>query len=198
MNISQDQQKFILIAVSVLLAAILQIFPDKFIYLRDQLWSQPWRVLTAHWVHVGWVHYILNLIAFICFPFIFHKIKVSLLVLLIVAVPILMSCSFYLFYPNIEAYAGFSGVLHGLYAAAAFLSLSYSKERPFALLVLAGLTVKLIWEATVGELSTTMQMIGSPILIEAHQLGVLMSLLILVSLLALRKIIPAKIIDKMI
>lgn len=183
----QDQQKILLIAVSAILAAILQFAPEYFIYLRSEMWTQPWRFITAHWVHVGWIHYLLNLIAFICFPFIFPKIRVFFLVLLVIFVPILMSLAFYFFYPKVDAYAGFSGVLHGLYGVAAIMSLKHAKERPFATLILIGLAFKLIWEVTVGELSATMRLIGSPILIEAHQLGVLMSLIVLISLLFLKK-----------
>ena len=71
-----EQGKLMLIVLSAVLSAIMQFAPDFFIYLREVMLSQPWRFITAHWVHVGWVHYLLNLIAFICFPFIFHKIPV--------------------------------------------------------------------------------------------------------------------------
>lgn len=194
-KMTQHQQKVLLVAVSAILAAILQFVPEYFIYLRAEMATQPWRFLTAHWVHVGWIHYLLNLIAFICFPFIFPKIRVLFLVLLIIFVPILMSLAFYLLYPRVDAYAGFSGVLHGLYGVAAIMSLKYVKERPFATIILLGLAAKLLWEATVGELSATIRLIGSPILIEAHQLGVLMSLIMLIILLFLKKRLPIKLLD---
>ena len=178
-----EQGKLMLIVLSALLSAIMQFAPDFFIYLREVMLSQPWRFITAHWVHVGWVHYLLNLIAFICFPFIFHKIRTRLLLLFIVILPLMISLGFYWCFPQIEAYAGFSGVLHGLYAMAALVSMQFPRERLFATLILVGLIAKLIWEATVGEISATMQMIGSPILIEAHQLGALMSIILLLMVL---------------
>ncbi|MFC3902142.1 rhomboid family GlyGly-CTERM serine protease [Acinetobacter marinus] len=186
----REQGKLILITLSAALSAVLQFAPDLFIYFRELMPSQPWRFLTAHWVHVGWMHYLLNMIAFICFPFIFHHIRARVLLLMIVVVPILISLAFYYGFPQIEAYVGFSGVLHGLYAVAALLSLRFTRERWFAGLILLGLTAKLLWEATVGELSATMRMIGSPILIEAHQLGVLMSLLVLALILVWNKLCP--------
>ncbi len=72
--------------------------------------------------------------------------------------------------PYIEAYAGFSGVLHGLYVAVALVSLRYRKERKFAALVLALIVLKVIWENTFGQTGTA-QLIGSPVLIESHLLG---------------------------
>lgn len=178
-----EEGKILLIALSATLGAILQFLPDFFIYLRELMLSQPWRLITAHWVHVGWVHYLLNLIAFVCFPFIFHKIRVRLILLFIIVLPLMISLGFYWCFPQIEAYAGFSGVLHGLYAMAALVCLQFPHERLFSVLILAGLIIKLFWEATVGEISATMQLIGSPILIEAHQLGVLTSIVLLLMIL---------------
>lgn len=173
----EQHHKIRFIAVSVLLAAMLQLKPEWFIYSKFEMLSQPWRFFTAHWVHVGWMHYFLNMIAFVCLPFIFPKIKTSILLIVLILLSLLISLIFFCFYPNIEFYAGFSGVLHGLYCMAALISLNDTKERGFALLILLGLMVKLLWEAIAGELSATARLIGSPVLIEAHQLGVGISLL---------------------
>lgn len=70
----QDQhlrRKIIFLAAFVSLSASLQIFNDAFIYWQESLLGEFWRLWTAHWVHVGWAHYFLNILAFICLPFIF-------------------------------------------------------------------------------------------------------------------------------
>ena len=72
--------------------------------------------------------------------------------------------------PNIEAYAGLSGVLHGAYVAVACVHLQYKRERGFAALVLFLILAKLVWENTIGN-SGTAELIGSPVLVEAHLLG---------------------------
>ena len=46
------------------------------------------------------------------------------------------------------------------------------KERPFAVGVLALILAKLIWENTMGSVGTA-ELIGSPVLVEAHLLGVI-------------------------
>lgn len=173
----QLQRKIIFIAIVVSLSACLQIFKDVFIYWQDSLWTEPWRLWTAHWVHVGWIHYFLNILAFACLPFIFPRAAVWHLTALFFILPPLISLSFYFFLPDIEAYAGLSGLLHGVYAAVACVHLLYKRERGFAALVLFLIFAKLIWENTVGNTGTA-QLIGSPVLVEAHLLGVIWGIVV--------------------
>jgi len=171
----QDQhlrRKIIFLAAFVSLSASLQIFNDAFIYWQESLLREFWRLWTAHWVHVGWAHYFLNILAFICLPFIFPRASVWHFVSILLILPPLISLSFYFFLPNIEAYAGLSGVLHGAYVAVACVHLLYQRERGFAVLVLFLIFAKLIWENTIGNQETA-QLIGSPVLVEAHLLGVI-------------------------
>ncbi len=48
---------------------------------------------------------------------------------LLLILPPLISLSFYYFLGDIEAYAGLSGVLHGMFTAIAIVHLLYRKER---------------------------------------------------------------------
>ena len=70
----QQNETLWFIALSIIFFAILQIFKDHLIYRHDLFFSQPWRWWTAHWVHVGWTHYLLNVLAFACLPFLFPYI----------------------------------------------------------------------------------------------------------------------------
>ncbi|WP_130803396.1 rhombosortase [Acinetobacter ihumii] len=172
MNDKNLIKKVIFIAVCISISASLQVFSDAFIYWRESLPEQFWRLWTAHWVHVGWMHFFLNMLAFACLPFIFPHAKTRLLTILLLLLSPFISLMFFFFMPQIEAYAGLSGVLHGMYVAVALVDLKYPKERNFALLVLALVSMKLIWENTWGN-SSTAQLIGSPVLVEAHWLGAL-------------------------
>ena len=96
---------------------------------------------------------------------------------ILLVLPPLISLSFYYFLPDIEAYAGLSGVLHGAYAAVACVHLLYKKERSFAALVLFLIFAKLVWENTIGSEGTA-QLIGSPVLVEAHLLGVIWGIVV--------------------
>ena len=173
-------RKIILIAFVVSISACLQIFKDQFIYWRVDIFPEIWRLWTAHWVHVGWIHFALNMLAFMCLPFIFPRARVWHFVALLLILPPLISLSFYYFLADIEAYAGLSGVLHGMFTAIAIVHLLYRKERMFASLVLFLILGKLIWENTFGE-SATAELIGSPVLVEAHLLGVIWGIVIAAS-----------------
>lgn len=163
-------KKVLFIAICLSISACLQVFQHIFIYWKPSFYSEVWRWWTAHWVHVGWIHYLLNMVAFVCLPFIFPYVKTRFLVILLLVLPPLVSLSFYYGFPDIEAYAGLSGILHGIYVAVAIYFLKFVKERKFALLVLVLACAKILWENLFGSLETS-QFIGSPVLVEAHLLG---------------------------
>lgn len=179
--------KVILIAVCVSVSACLQVFPDLFIYWRPSLLAEFWRLWTAHWVHVGWMHFFLNMLAFACLPFIFPHARNWHLCVLLLLLPPFISLIFYFYLPYIEAYAGLSGVLHGLYTAVGLVYLQYPKERKFAILVLLLIAAKLVWENTIGQTGTA-QLIGSPVLTEAHLIGAIGGVLCGLSYLLFRKV----------
>ena len=179
--------KVILIAVCISVSACLQVFADHFIYWKPGLLAEFWRLWTAHWVHVGWMHFFLNMLAFSFLPFIFPHARNWHLGALLLVLPPFISLIFYFYLPYIEAYAGLSGVLHGLYTAVGLVYLQYVHERKFAILVLALIAAKLIWENTLGQ-GNTAQLIGSPVLTEAHWLGALGGLLCGVAYLFAKKL----------
>lgn len=172
--------------------AFLQLKMPVFIYQRDLMSTEPWRWWTAQWVHVGWWHYILNNLALACWPFIFPGIQRAQLLWALVIVSPLLSVGLYLCCPQIHAYAGLSGVLHGLYAWAALKALTAPStnkialqtdaskrnfsERGFAAVVLVGVILKVLTEKITGYASTE-ALIGAPVLIEAHQIGVVIGVL---------------------
>lgn len=187
----QFNKRMLFIASCACISACLQIFQSHFIYWRYTFFTEVWRWWTAHWVHVGWVHFALNMIAFACLPFIFPHIQNRFIILLLLILAPLCSLSFYYLYPNIEAYAGLSGILHGLYVAAAFFYLKFRKERNFAVLVLVLVVAKLIWENTFGQIGTS-QLIGSPILVEAHLVGAFWGAVCAIAYLAYQQLLKEK------
>lgn len=163
-------RKVLFIAICASISASLQVFQDAFIYWRPILLEQPWRFWTSHWVHVGWMHYLFNALAFACLPFIFPQAKNRYLLSLLLILPPCISFTFYYLYPQIEAYAGLSGVLHGLYVATAVYLLQFKHERKFSVLVIGLVISKILWENFFGSLHTD-ELIGSPVLLEAHFVG---------------------------
>lgn len=162
--------RILFIAVALSIAACLQVFQANFIYWRPVFWSEVWRWWTAHWVHVGWIHYALNMVGLTCLPFIFPFSRIRFLIFLLLLLPPILSLSFYVLYPDIDAYAGLSGILHGIYMAMALYFVTFPEERRFSALVLVLIIGKIVWEQTFGSLQTA-QLIGSPVLVEAHLVG---------------------------
>lgn len=155
-----------------LVCGLLQLDMNTFIYQRDLMTGEPWRWWTAHWVHVGWRHYALNMLAFLSLPFIFPQLQRQTLLLGLLVLPPLLSAGLYELLPAVQAYAGLSGILHGIFVVAAIESLFIQRERKFAILVLVCIAVKIGVEKWMGY-SETAQFIQAPVLIESHQIGVL-------------------------
>lgn len=155
-----------------LVCGLLQLDMNTFIYQRDLMVSEPWRWWTAHWVHVGWRHYALNMLAFLSLPFIFPQLQRQTLLLGLLVLPPLLSAGLYGLLPAVQAYAGLSGILHGIFVMAAMESLFIQRERKFAILVLVCIALKIGVEKWMGY-SETAQFIQAPVLIESHQIGVL-------------------------
>lgn len=158
------------ILVIGLCSSVLQLEMSTFSYQRDLMTSEPWRWWTGHWVHVGWRHYLLNMLAFLCLPFIFPQVRQTTLLGSLLILPPLLSAGLYWLLPQVQAYAGLSGILHGIFVLVAIQRLQLQRERQFAILVLGCIVVKVGLEKWMGY-SETAQLIQAPVLIESHQIG---------------------------
>ncbi len=149
---------------------LLQRYWPTFIYDRTQLFSQLWRLWTGQWVHLGWIHAILNLIALCCLPLVLVQSRCKDLLLLLVVLPPLLSMLLYVFHPELQYYAGLSGILHGIYVALAIVHLRVQKEQKIAAILLFGIVAKIAYEQWRGD-SQTAALIGFPVIIDAHLYG---------------------------
>jgi rhomboid family GlyGly-CTERM serine protease len=134
------------------------------------LHGQLWRLLSAHLVHLGDSHLLLNLcglgLVWGLFP---RELSgpAGWWVLLCSALGV--SLGLLVFDPGLVWYVGLSGVLHGLFVAGA---LRLWRERPTeAALMLAVLAGKLIWEQRLGPLPGTSAIAGGPVVVDAHLFG---------------------------
>ena len=110
------------VAALITLMALLQaIGPEYFRYERD--WTSTgeiWRNVTAHWVHVGWLHLLLNALGLvICVSLTNPGWSIRRWLTISITVAIGISIMLTLFNPEVSDYAGYSGVLYGLYVLAA-------------------------------------------------------------------------------
>lgn len=156
----------------IILMSFCQIFFSDFVYSKQLLFAEPWRLWTGHWVHLGVWHWILNIAALALLPEIFLRSTWKFFLILWFLLPLIVSISLWFFMPQLSLYAGLSGVLHGLYLAMALMAVcSFSiVERRVGWIVLVGICAKVGWEAYRG-MSQTAELIGAPVILQAHQFG---------------------------
>jgi rhomboid family GlyGly-CTERM serine protease len=169
----------VFVYLAVLSLGLCQLFFDQFIYLRADLAAQPWRLWTAHWVHITAWHWGLNAAALALLPEVFWTARPRLFALLWLLLPVLISLMFSLCLPSLNAYAGLSGVLHGLYLALALDAISSPNrtERRMGWVIAVGLVAKVSYEAYSGS-SQTAALIGANVILQAHQYGAVLGVLV--------------------
>lgn len=141
--------------------------------LERALWpAEPWRLLSAHLVHLGWAHFAMNLAGTVLGWWLVGRAFTARQWAGIAAGCVVgIDLGLLWLSPGIDWYAGFSGVLHGLLAAGAAASLT--RAPVMAGTLLAGLAVKLVLEQHGAGLAGTAHLIGAPVVVDAHLYGAL-------------------------
>lgn len=142
-----------------------------------------WRLLTAHFVHLGVRHAVLNALGLALLWALFAREwrprQWALITLIVTAA---IDSGLWLRDPLISWYAGASGVLHGLMAAGV---VAYVRRHDPLGWIMAGLlAAKLIYEHLEGPLPFAGH--GVPVVSDAHLFGVLGGLLAALLLLVVR------------
>jgi rhomboid family GlyGly-CTERM serine protease len=138
--------------------------------------GQPWRLATAHLVHLGWTHLAMNLAALAILWALLGTAMPPWQWALVLATSGagvslgLLRCS-----PEVAWYVGLSGVLHGMLAAGALAMLR--RQRGISLALLALLLGKLVAERLTHGAGATAALIGGPVIVAAHLYGALAGLL---------------------
>jgi len=136
------------------------------------LHGEVWRLLTAHALHLGWMHLLYNGAGLVLYWLLFgqHLGRARLAVVWSVT-PLAVGIGLLAFSPSVVIYVGLSGVLHG-----AFLHAAVGRMRagwwdgPYLLVLLVA---KVIWEQWQGPLPGTAATIGGAVIVDAHLYGLL-------------------------
>jgi rhomboid family GlyGly-CTERM serine protease len=152
--------------------------PEYFRYQQDLIdQGQLWRFISAHWVHVGWLHLLLNGLGLvICVSLTSPGWSPVRWLLCCVIMAIGISMLLALNNPEVRAYAGLSGVLFGLYMLTA-LSL-YARDRLISVLIIAAIVIKVLMEQFSFYDFNSGELIGAHIIVDAHLYGLLMAIAI--------------------
>jgi len=139
------------------------------------LGGELWRLLSGHLVHLGWPHMLWNGAALIVIALLFGR-DLSERVWCAVAFFCAMGVALGMLVlrPDVDAYVGLSGVLHGLFAAGAMADAQTHPRTATAMVVL--LAAKLGWEQLAGPLPGTAAAVGGVVLVDAHLYGAVLGI----------------------
>ncbi|MFT5063196.1 MAG: rhomboid family GlyGly-CTERM serine protease [Gammaproteobacteria bacterium] len=139
--------------------------------------NQPgYRWLTAHYVHLGANHALMNVAAALMLMRIFRDVweRWHWWVLAIV-MPTSICATFYVVDYNLSWYVGLSGALHGWFAWCCVLL--WKREKGFVFIGVIGLLLKLGIEHYYPSSLPSEDMIGGSVITLAHRLGALYGLI---------------------
>lgn len=137
-------------------------------YERDALLDgELWRALSGHVVHVSWAHLGVNLAVGALVVALFGR-RLGFGALFLCAAG--TSAGLFLFSLRVKWYAGLSGVLHGLIVFGA-LEAWRRDRRPFWLVAVALVAVKVAVEQWKGAPAQLAEVVGAPVIVEAHLYG---------------------------
>jgi rhomboid family GlyGly-CTERM serine protease len=137
-------------------------------YNYDQLFAEPWRLLSAHFVHLHFTHMLSNALMFALISFLFRAYIAGRVLLNVV----LFSAVFAALVPWLvgqqTSFVGLSGVLHGILAFAAVIMLQRGNR--WGIAVLVGLGIKVLLDLV---LDRNAPWLGAEIAAYAHLGGLL-------------------------
>jgi len=166
------------LAIAIALLALHAFVPAESLeYRRALLAGEPWRIVTGHLVHLGWLHALVNAVALVVVARLFApELGARRQATALVASAIATGVALAGFYPAIEWYRGLSGALHGLYFAGAVTWLLAERRGGLrglwlpAVLVIGG-WVKVALEQPGGGSLAQAEWLGAAVVPQAHLAG---------------------------
>ncbi len=136
-----------------------------------------WRLLTAHLLHLGWSHLLMNLAGLgLVWALVGDSLSNRNWLIILLADALITGLALLIFNPQLGWYVGLSGVLHGLLVAGIIADVRCGHHA--MLLLLAALVFKLGWEQLAGPLPGSESTAGGTVIVDAHLYGALGGLLL--------------------
>lgn len=158
-----------------LLCGALQMLPcalqNGLYYHADQMPSALYYLwLTPHLVHLSTLHYLVNIVSFGIILFTFRSRFTPIdFSLLFGFCGLIVTLGLWCFSPDIDEYAGMSGVIYGLLSAGLFRS---TKTHPYiSWSVLSLITGKTVYEQFDGPHLSIQNRLGETVIVDAHLYG---------------------------
>lgn len=134
--------------------------------------GEVWRLLSGHFVHLGWSHVALNGLGLMLIGYLVMAEFVAWQWLLITAAAVAgIDLGFWYLQPQLAWYVGLSGLLHAWLAAGTVRGIA-ARKREFWFIG-AFLAGKLLYEQCFGALPGSEGTTGGPVVVAAHLYGAL-------------------------
>jgi rhomboid family GlyGly-CTERM serine protease len=143
-------------------------------YRRTLAAREPWRLFTGHFVHLGFVHALLNCVALVLLGHLFtDRLKSRALFGILAAAPVLISLLFLAAMPELLWYRGLSGVLHALFFAGCvmWIATTTGRARWLPIAALVGGTVKVLVEQPWDGSFPVHEVLRVAVVPQAHLVG---------------------------
>lgn len=151
--------------------------------IGDGAW---WLLVTGHFVHLNLAHYLLNTFAWVLiWTFAFSYMTLSLWVISFLLCALGTGLGMFWFYPELAWYVGLSGVLHGVLCIVLIRMAVHNPRDWLIYLVMAGMLVKVLSEQLYGPTPGTAELVGEPVIVDAHLCGLVSGAIVGAHLLAL-------------
>lgn len=137
--------------------------------------GQWWRVITCSFVHLGWYHWLLNVLALVAWVMLCPgRVPAWSWALRLTLLSAGMSAGLYVFAPHVDTYVGLSGVMHGLFVLGLWPLIA--RRDLIATGCLVFLVGKIAWELFAGAPVSDEASIGGRVVTESHLFGTLAAL----------------------
>lgn len=147
---------------------------NSFFFKREGILSgNYWLLLSGHFSHINTPHLFLNLAAWTLIWLYGWKVCSGFVWTLLFAVSTIGTSLGLLFLVGVDWYSGLSGILHGLLMTVVLLRLFNDRSDYGAWLLFFIICVKLTYESFFQTTFYTANLIGAPVLTEAHLLGLI-------------------------
>jgi len=132
--------------------------------------GEYWRLLTAHFAHLGYTHLLLNMAGLVLVWLLVGRNYSSLQWIIVVSVSMtVISGAFWFVDTYMLWYVGLSGALHGLLLAGAVQGYrTFPSESVIICVIVVG---KLAWEQLAGPLPGSESVSGGDVVVNAHLFG---------------------------
>ncbi|MDH3305394.1 MAG: rhombosortase, partial [Gammaproteobacteria bacterium] len=134
--------------------------------------GELWRLLSGHFVHLGWPHFALNAAGLVLVWYLVGDVFDRLRWILIGTFTVItIDIGLWVFDPALMWYVGLSGLLHGILAAGLVEKLRKPDTEALALVVL--LLGKLAFEQFSGPMPGSETTAGGTVVVDSHLFGTL-------------------------